>query len=285
MTKALTSFVSLLLLAGCATSDPVGMGGGGQSTGGAGGTGGSGGMSGCVPNHDGKVVASELLPVFDVDANYFVSSASVPVNLAGTSESGTLTWDFSQAFAGAEKTLQANRITGQWFEAEFPGGQWTSAFDDTTLAIYSNDENGIYLHGLASKDAPAAGEKAKTLFVYESKVIAYQFPLAVGSTWVSMGKVPAKGYMWNGLLHSGTHTYTVEVDGAGKLVLPNATTLEDVLRIRTTVLLHPTSGADATTRQTGFVYECLGEIVRATSAVNEPNDDFDPAAQLRRLVF
>lgn len=278
----------LLVLAACAPADPVGTGGGTQSTtttSGAGGAGGSGGASGCVPNHDGTIVASEMLPVFDVDARYFVSAGSVPVNLAGTSDTGALVWDFSQSYPGAEQTIQAKKIAGQWFESEFPGGQWTAPFDDETLAVYSNDDNGVYLHGLASKDAPPPGGEAKTLFVYESKVLAYQFPLQVGTTWVSIGTVPAKGYRWNGLLHSGTHTYTVKDDGVGKILLPNGSSLEGVHRIRTKVLVHPTSGVDVTTRQTGFVYECLGEIVRATSGLNEQNDDFDPAAQVRRLVF
>lgn len=279
---------SLALLAGCAPgTDTVGTGGSThtQYTTGSGGTGGSGGASGCVPNHDQKIDASELLPVFDVDANYFVSAATVPVNLAGVDEGGTLVWDFSQNYSGATKAIQASAITGKWFAAEFPGGQWTAPFDDETLAVYSNDEQGIYLHGLASKDAPAAGGKAKTLFSYETKVKVYQFPLTPGTSWESVGTVPAKGYQWNGLLHSGTHTYTVADDGVGKLKLPNGTALEGVHRIRTKVFVHPTSGVDVTTRQTGFVYECLGEVVRATSAVNEQNDNFDPAAQVRRLVF
>ncbi|MFT3765244.1 MAG: hypothetical protein QM820_06970 [Minicystis sp.] len=291
MKKTLVLLSSSLALWGCAAGSDTNTTGTSTYTnyttgsGGSAGTGGSGGATGCVPNHDQKIDASELQPVFDVAASYFVSSGTVPVNLAGTDEGGTLVWDFSQSYPGGAKTLSASPITGKWFEPQFPGGQWVSPFDDETLAVYSNDDQGIYLHGLASVEAPPAGGDAKTLFVYDTKVTVYQFPLTKGMTWVSIGTVPAKGYRWNGLLHSGSHTYKVTDDGVGTLKLPSSTTLTDVHRIRTQVLVHPNSGADVTTRQTGFVYECLGEVVRATGAVDEPNEDFNPAAQVRRLVF
>jgi hypothetical protein len=36
-------------------------------------------------------------------------------------------------------------------------------------------------------------------------------------------------------------------------------------------------------RQVGWVFECFGEVARATAADNEPNDDFTTTAELRRL--
>ena len=36
-------------------------------------------------------------------------------------------------------------------------------------------------------------------------------------------------------------------------------------------------------RQSGWVFECFGEVARATAADGETNDDFTTTAELRRL--
>jgi hypothetical protein len=38
-----------------------------------------------------------------------------------------------------------------------------------------------------------------------------------------------------------------------------------------------------TQRQVGFLFECLGEVTRATSKLNEPDENFTTASELRRL--
>ena len=45
----------------------------------------------------------------------------------------------------------------------------------------------------------------------------------------------------------------------------------------------PSAGQTTIQRQVGFLFECLGEVARATSKLNETNDDFTTAAELRRL--
>mgnify|MGYP000997285483 FL=1 len=42
-------------------------------------------------------------------------------------------------------------------------------------------------------------------------------------------------------------------------------------------------GASSSTRQSQFLFECFGEVVRATSAPGEKDDDFTTAAEVRRL--
>lgn len=287
MKKSLIVVAVLVPLAGCAAGSDTTASSTGthtQYTTGSGGGGAGGGASGCVPNRDGKIDASELLPAFDVDAHYQVSlPGKMPaVDLAGVDQGGTLVWDFSQPPAETSLTVQANRIEGKWYASWFPAGQWVTPFDDTTDAVYSNDEQGIYLHGLCTR---AESADPPNRFVYDTGVMVYQFPLVKGSSWTSVGTVSKHDppYKAAGLIHTGTHTYTVTDDAVGTIKMPDKIDLEGVHRLRTTVLVHPSAGVDATTRQTGFVFECLGEIVRATSDINEQNDNFDPAAELRRL--
>jgi hypothetical protein len=45
----------------------------------------------------------------------------------------------------------------------------------------------------------------------------------------------------------------------------------------------PAAGQTQVTRQVSFMFECFGEIARATSLPGETNDDFTTAAEIRRF--
>ena len=108
----------------------------------------------------------------------------------------------------------------------------------------------------------------------------YRFPLQPGAAWTSIGEV--KDGTLRGLPFASRDTYDVKVDGAGELDLPDFV-LTQVLRVRTNVSISPAAGAVTTQRQVGFLFECLGEVTRATSKLNEPNENFTTASELRRL--
>ena len=71
-------------------------------------------------------------------------------------------------------------------------------------------------------------------------------------------------------------------DATGQLVLHDVT-FSQVHRVRTKVTLSPATGASIVTRQDSFLFECLGEVARATSVNDEPKDDFTTASEIRRL--
>jgi hypothetical protein len=85
-----------------------------------------------------------------------------------------------------------------------------------------------------------------------------------------------------GLAYAGKDTYETQVDGLGELRLPDLT-FQQALRVRTRVILQPAVGATVITRQTSFLFECFGEVARATSVQNEENEKFTTAAEVRRL--
>jgi hypothetical protein len=144
--------------------------------------------------------------------------------------------------------------------------------------VYSHTERGFFLHGVASKDPDPAAQK--TLLVYDPPATLYQFPLTPGLSFRTTARV--RNGTFRGLPFASDDTYDVIVDGAGELSLPDFI-LTQALRVRTTVTVAPAAGQTTTQKQTSFLFECLGEALRATSRLGEPEQDFTTAAELRRL--
>jgi len=240
----------------------------------------------CVPNLDGKIESRELIPQVGIAAQYLVSPSGKDrqVDLEGkTNPAGKLTWDFGADFLDDQVAkISAQEITGKWYASSFAGvaNPVVVALDagGRTEGVYTQDEKGFFLHGIASvgPDVP----EGKTLLVYTTPIMLYRFPLEPGATWTSFGE--AKNGMLRGLPFASRDTYEVKVDGAGEVGLPDLI-LTQALRVRTNVTIAPSAGQVTTQRQVGFIFECLGEVARATSKLNEPNENFTTAGELRRL--
>ena len=184
--------------------------------------------------------------------------------------------------------IKAEPLENQWYANEFIGAQFAlpSDLSGSLVGIYSHDEQALRLHGAASvEENPAEG---KTLLVYEEPIEFFPFPLQLGKKWTQTGVVT------NGTLQ-GLHpwsqedVYEVEVDLAGELRLPDFT-FEQVLRVSTKVSVKPKAGSQEgyTQRQVSFIFECFGEVARATSilftdSANDPGKNFTDAREIRRL--
>jgi hypothetical protein len=239
----------------------------------------------CVPNLDGKIESRELVPQVGIPASYLVnpSGKERTVDVVGQNVAGKLTWNFGVDYADDQVAkIQAQNIDGKWYASSFAGvaNPVVVANDlaGRTEGVYTQDDQGFFLHGVASTDpSPPEG---KTLLVYTAPVMLYRFPLQPGAAWTSVGEV--KNGMLRGLPFASHDTYDVKVDGSGELDLPDFV-LTQVLRVRTNVSVAPSAGAVTTERQVGFLFECLGEVTRATSKLNEPDENFTTASELRRL--
>jgi hypothetical protein len=243
-----------------------------------------GGTLACTPNLDGRIDAAELRAAYDIPVSYLVSppTEARKVDLEGQSDGkGGHIWDFSQDFASDKlATLTASKVEGKWYAASFPAGQFAAPLDaaGTLDGVYVADNSAISLLGVASvSEKPKEG---KTLLVYDAPVAIYRFPLEPGKSWVSTGQV-VNGTI-RGLPYAGKDTYEVKDDALGTLDLHDFT-FQSVHRVRTKVTVAPAVGAATTELQVGFVFECFGEVVRATSKQNETNQDFTAAAEVRRL--
>ncbi len=251
----------------------------------------------CLPNLDGVIDSYELAPTLDNDASYIVTpplprdaTEGPHVNTAGAVDGrGKRVWDWSADDPSLlVAKLRAAPLLEQWYANDFPGGQFALPADlsGELDAVYSHDEAALRLHGVASHEPdPPQG---RTLMVYEAPIDFLRFPLQLGKQWTQTGEVR------NGTLQ-GLHPwsqddeYEVEVDLAGELRLPDFT-FSQVLRVATRVTVSPKAGTiqGYSQRQVSFVFECMGEVARATSllfeeAEDDPGRDFTVAHEVRRL--
>ncbi len=238
----------------------------------------------CVPNLDGRVDATELRAAIGVPLRYLASPPGISraVNLVGeTNSQNQRVWNMAADYADDRvATVEASAVTDYWFANSFPGGQWVASLDlgGSVMGVYTHDGSNILLLGYASPtENPPTG---KTLVVYSQPVAVYRFPLEPGKTWVSVGNVV--NATLQGLPFAGRDTYQLSVESAGQLELPDVT-FTQALRVRTTTTIEPAVGPVIVRRQSGWVFECFGEVARATAANGETNDDFTTTSELRRL--
>lgn len=238
----------------------------------------------CVPNLDGRIDSAELQAAIGVPASYLVSPGGEErdVDLVGTAdETGAPIWDFSQDFADDQlATIEATTIDDKWYSESFPEGDFAAPADaaGAIYGVYRHTEAALLLLGLASREEDP--KQGKTLLVYDSPVALYQFPLEPGKKWVTQGEV-TNGTAF-GLPYAGKDTYEVEVGVTGTLELFDYI-FEQVHRVKLHVVQDFAVGASASTRQSQFLFECFGEVARATSRDGESKDDFTRAAEVRRL--
>lgn len=238
----------------------------------------------CVPNLDGRIDARELAPSIGIPATYLVSPAGRErtIDLVGTERDGKRSWQLGIDFADDQVTqISAQPLDGKWYAAEFAG--LTNAIvtpidaGGLTEGVYTHSEQAFSLHGVASA-SPDGPER--TLLVYTQPIELYRFPLEPGVSYSSTGEVVNGTF--RGLPYAGRDTYEVKVDAAGEVSLPDFTVTQ-ALRVKTKVTIVPAAGQVTTQRQTSFLFECLGEVVRATSKLEEPDENFNVASELRRL--
>jgi hypothetical protein len=237
----------------------------------------------CVPNLDGKIEAKEIQPAIDVPVSYLVSApgqnraiALVPV----VDAQGRNSWDLSAAQGDKALRIAAQTLTGKWYQASFPAQAFVAPFDAAGRieGIYVHGPESIALLGLASREENAP--EGKTLLVYGEPVVLYRLPVQVGQAFTSVGQV--RDATLRGQPYAGRDTYDVKVDAAGRVALPDLT-FTQAIRVKTKVTLEPVAGKTIVRRQTSFMFECFGEVARATSLDDEPNEDFSVAAEVRRL--
>ncbi len=238
----------------------------------------------CIPNLDGHIDASELVAAMGIPARFRVSPAElhVPVDLKGfVNDKGQQVWDWSERSSTDRlASFTATPVSGRWYAAHFAADAFTVGLDAGGRfdAVYRRDVQGLWLLGTASREeSPADGQ---SLLVYQQPVAVLRFPLEKGRSWTSKGKV-SNGKLY-GLPWIGEDTYEVSVDATGRLELPDLT-LTQTLRVRTKLTITPAIGPTITEQQVSFLFECLGEVARATSLRNETKADFETASELRRL--
>ncbi len=237
----------------------------------------------CVPNLDGQIVRMELQPSIGTPVNFLFSPAGEErdVDLVGSEiADGMRHWDLGIDY-GSDRVAQITAIdpSMQWYASTFPNAVVAVATDPSGSidALYSLDDHGFYLLGLASHEmSPPEGQ---TLLPYATPIVLFQLPLAPGSTWISAAD---NSGTLRGLPYAGHDTYENEVPSMGELVLPDLT-FTQAMRVATRVTISPTAGAPILRRQTTFVFECFGQVASVTARDGDDTQDFTTAASMQRF--
>ena len=233
----------------------------------------------CLPDLDGRIDAAEMPLTFGMPVHFRVNAAGEErtVDLVGDEDG----WDWSyHAPSDALFTMEPAPLAGLWFEESFPGGQFVLPVDPaaSVLGVYSRSNAAIRLHGVASAvEQPASG---KTLLPYEDPIDLYRFPIEPGAEWTVTGTI--YGGTWNGIPYGGWDEYQVRVDAVGRLELPELA-FEEAHRVRTNVTVQPAYGYATSRKLVSWMFECFGEVARAQSRLDEDDDDFTVATEVRRL--
>jgi len=235
----------------------------------------------CVPNLDGVITADEIRPAIAVPVSFAVSPDGEQREvdqLGATDDAGRLVWDWSQREVDDQGlTVEAESISGRWYQDGFPADAFVLPFDPggTIEAVYTHDDAAIWLHGLASSERTPT-----TLLAYDEPIAVNRFPIATGDSYESVGVI--RDGLLQGLPYAGRDVYRVEVVDAGRLLLPDLSFTQAHL-VQTEVRLEPAVGSPTSQRQSSWLFECFGEVARATSRRDEVRADFRVAAEVRRL--
>jgi hypothetical protein len=240
----------------------------------------------CRPNNDGVIDKDELPFVVGAEARVRIGE-NVDVDVAGKVIDGVRTWDLTRPEPKDDPIgrFSIEPMAPQWFAGEFsqdaiatplvPGG--------AQLGPAVIDDDGVHLLGFASKDeAPAEGQ---TLAVYADDVVLYPFPLRERARVTSVTRADPSKLL--GIVSPLEDSYDVEVTGRGTLVLADVI-LENTLLV-TVRFSRTLIGASVHQVSHHFVHECLGEVARFSSKIENADvdipDDFATAQEVWRLTL
>lgn len=234
-------------------------------------------VTGCVPNGDGTITASEapLGPGLHAKFRY---ATNVTLSTAGqTQTDGSRVWDLSGALGGdADVVIDTEPTTNAWYASKFATASYATRLSPTSdlLGVFRFGGNELALEGVVSPSQ----QGNYTEVSYSPEAIAIQFPLTMNATWSSTSTVSGTA---GGVPVVYYEQYQSKVDAHGKVKTPYGTF--DVLRIAT--VLTKTVGPTVTiTRTYGFFAECATQVATIVSQPDEPSAEFSNDALVERLA-
>ncbi len=238
---------------------------------------GDGAGTGCLPNHDGTILRTEIPLGPGLHAKYTVAQ-SAPVSTGGTAQpDGSRVWDLTGALSGDHSLLvETLAPTGQWFAGDFPQASYTARLTDSSdlLGVFQTTPSAILLLGAVS---PSSGANATEL-PNSAGVPSLAFPMKMGSSWNSNVTINGKV---NGVPTLYGDAYESSVDAHGLMKTPYADF--QVLRINTKLTRSVGGVPSLILRTYAYVAECAGPVATILSQNNETQVEFTTAAEVQRL--
>jgi hypothetical protein len=234
-------------------------------------------LTGCVPNDDGTITASEA-PLGPGLHAKFRFATNVTVSTAGQTQSdGSRIWDLSGALAGdSDVEIDTVPVTSTWYASDFPTASYATRLSPQSdlLGVFRFGGGELALQGIVSPSQ----QGAYTNVSYDPESIALQFPLAMNATWGSTSTVSGTV---SGVAVLYYEQYQSKVDAHGIVKTPYGDF--PVLRIAT--VLTKTVGVTVTVIRTyGFFAECATQVATIVSQPDEPSAEFSNAALVERLA-
>ncbi len=233
----------------------------------------------CVPDRDGMITADELPLAFGATVTYYASPPGVTRAVTLGATNGV--WDLSKEFADdLVIELGPTAIKDQWYADRFPAGQLTVDGGSGLDGIYHQDDQALWLDGIASRDPAPLN---RTLIRYTQPIAVLRFPLADGDAFTSIAQIPDG--LVSGLPFIGTDELAIEVVGDGRVDVPYVR-FSPAMQVRTLATRRPSTGTPVVSRRNvSFLFECFGEVARAESRQDESSPEFTTAAYLRRFAL
>ena len=249
----------------------------------------------CAPNGDGVLTAAELPTVIGAVAAFTEGppGQTVAVPQPGGTWDGDCAchlWDFTATGPGDVQVWDGVLpASGKWFDGEIPGGDFVQTFGGGLLGVYSLQEDGLYMVGLASV------AEDWTALRYDPPVRLLSLPMALGDSWSTqdaeaIGRFEGTAYPldtgFTGVL-SVEHTYSGKVDKRGRVEVPAGgfdawrVVVDVTMVVRNSIA--PLPVASVHRKVVLFMAECSGLVARLRSVEGEVNDDFAAATEYRRF--
>ena len=241
----------------------------------------------CLSNNDGMLSYDEFPFLLDHPVSYW-EGQNKNIDYEVTLENnGNAIWDFrGNEEQDEEIDIVAHSIDENflWYSEFFPAAMWYVEDAQNNHTLYSIDEDGIYVLGVASKEENPQNA-GKNLVVYpqgEERTKILPFPLGVGSEL--QVDIEIENQTLNGFPFYGMHSYTTFVDDIGFLYIQNIGFLE-AYRVHSSFEYQIQDQEPVLYRNTGFYVPCVGEVVRLASHENEEDMNFLSVSKIQRLKW
>lgn len=229
----------------------------------------------CTFNGDGVLQRSEAPFIVGLGGLFVVNPSGSTVSVNLTPVNGV--WDFTAPVSGEGKVFdQLASPSGTWWATDFPTATHAERLEDgqSLWGVYRATDNALQLLGVVSDQ----GGLQRTELTYATPIDVLRFPLSTSSAWVSESDVTG---FTDGVAYVGHDKYDLAVDLRGTTKVPAAQF--DTLRLR--ISYAQQYGFLTTTRITYLhLAECYGAVARIRSQDNETSNDFNTAAEYRRLA-
>jgi len=240
----------------------------------------------CRIDADDEITADELPIVPGLSARYVrnLPGTLVAVPAADAAGDDGVVWDFSEGPDDVGATFRTLDASEAWFSAIFPDADFASPLLVETpelVGVYRLDEAAgelLLLGVTTSVEVPAA---SRTLVVYDEPVLTLRLPLTEGATWGQQATF--RDAVIAGVPNAGVEDWFFEVDAVGAAQLPGGITVEQVMRVRSSVhRVAAVSLGEPSTELHKLLWmaPCFGEVASATAGAPIT----DSADELRRYL-